>query len=66
MYRKAGFPPTLFVAGSTSGLGRALGPRADAFVENRQRWLAAGTNDLVAQPHDPESLVATWPKWSSE
>ncbi|UGA38546.1 response regulator [Chromobacterium haemolyticum] len=40
-----------------------LGMTANAFEEDRQRCLAAGMNDFVAKPVDPEQLFGLLLKW---
>jgi hypothetical protein len=36
---------------------------ANAFAEDRQSCLAAGMNDFVAKPYDPNALLTTLLKW---
>ena len=43
-----------------------LAMTANAFAEDRQRCLAAGMNDFVAKPVDPEALLETLGRWIPE
>ena len=43
-----------------------LAMTANAFVEDKQRCFAAGMNDFVSKPYDPDALFVTLLKWLPE